>query len=188
MERKYTDEIVTDLDILQQRSKPTTLEEVENLNLKERIIEANDTAWTKGAGLAAIQIGIPLKYAWLKYEDEKKRVQRIELINPKILKNSRSVIIGKEGCLSLPDQWFRTLRYEETIYENNGLIYTARGWPAIIIQHEVDHMFGTLCTARRYRKTKIGRNAPCPECEKDGRRKKWKKCGEHNSSCRSSIY
>lgn len=172
MERKFADEIVTDLDILQQKSKPATLEEIEALNLKERIIEATKTAWTPGAGLAAIQIGIPLMYGWFKYDDEKKRQQQIELINPVIIKNSYAVKIGKEGCLSLPDQWFETLRYEQTIYRNNGQVFTAKGWPAIIIQHEVDHMYGMLCTQRRYNETKVGRNAPCP-C---GSGKKYKKC------------
>lgn len=171
METKV-DQIITDIDYLQQKSKKTTWAEIDALNLKKRIIAANKTAWTEGHGLAAIQIGVPLMYGWIRYRNNNKEWQEIELLNPVIIKNSGAVVIGKEGCLSLPDQWFRTLRYEKTIYRNGDKIFTAQGWPAIIVQHEIDHIYGILCTARRYEDTKIGRNAPCP-C-KSG--KKYKKC------------
>jgi len=37
-----------------------------------------------------------------------------------------------------------------------------------------------ILTAPIPKKVKIGRNEPCPECLKQGIKKKWKKCKEHN--------
>ena len=132
--------IVTDKKILHQISLPTTREEIERLDLIKRLREATKTAWTKGAGLAAIQIGIPLRFAWYIFQG-KERV----LFNPKILK-SWGEYIEKEGCLSIPNIWFVIERAYTIKYVSNGKKKKVSGFEARLIQHEIDHMNGILLT------------------------------------------
>lgn len=135
------DKILTlpkDIKKLRVVSKETTLEEIESLDLKNRLIEANKSAWTPGCGLASIQIGVPVRYAWFIYNNTE-----YELINPKI-----SMGIGKikytEGCLSIPKKTTQVERYYEIEYYSNGKKKRAKSVKAQIIQHEIEHMDGIL--------------------------------------------
>jgi peptide deformylase len=132
--------IVTDISVLHQVSKPTTQEEVKELNLISRLREANKTAWTKGAGLAAIQIGIPLRFSWYIYQG-KERV----LFNPSIL-NRWGEDVQEEGCLSIPNKWIKIKRAYTIEYVSNGKKKRVSGFEARLIQHEIDHMDGKLIT------------------------------------------
>jgi len=136
-----SDKILTikdELKKLREVSKKTTLEEIERLDLKNRLREANDTAWTKGCGLASIQIGIPLRYAWFTYDGKE-----YELINPEIIMGLGKIKY-EEGCLSIPDKYTGVERYYEIEYFSNGKKKRAKGHKAHIIQHEIDHMNGIL--------------------------------------------
>ena len=134
--------IVTDKKILIQISHPTTMEEVNNLNLVFKLRNANETAWIDGCGLAAIQIGIPLRFAWFKYKDREE-----VLLNPNI-----TFKIGEvedyEGCLSIPNNYFKVKRAYQIEYISGGKIKKAKGFKAKIIQHEIDHMDGILINSQ----------------------------------------
>lgn len=116
-----------------------------------------------GIGLAAPQIGIPLKIIVL--EDTKDYISyapknEIEaqdrrpfdllvILNPKMKKKSNKTALFFEGCLSVDG--FRAVveRYLEV--EVSGLSrdghpirIDATGWQARILQHECDHLDGTL--------------------------------------------
>jgi len=133
--------IVTDIKKLRVVSEDTTQEEVDGLNLVSRLIKANSTAWSKGCGLAAIQIGIPLRFAWLRYNGK----DHI-LLNPEIVKEWGEHI-EKEGCLSIPDKHTNVKRAWTIEYISGGIKRKKRkvsGYLARIIQHEIDHMNGTL--------------------------------------------
>ncbi len=161
--------IVTSRRALGKISKLTNSQEVEDLKIVERIKEALKTGWVAGHGLAAVQIGVPIRAAWYKLPDGTENT----LINPEILKVYDVAICPKEGCLSVPDVWIPTVRYQKIKYKNNGNTFTAKGVEAHVIQHEVDHMNGMLHYDRRWEPSeKIGRNSPCP-C---GSGKKYKKC------------
>jgi len=164
--------IVTDIKVLRQVSRKTSVKEVEKKNLVEMIKLALRTGWVQGYGLAAIQIGIPIRAAWFWYVDSKKQRQECLLINPVIVEKKELVIVPGEGCLSIPNKVFTTKRYYQIIYESNGQRFAAEGKEAQIIQHEVDHMNGILITDRVYKSPTVGRNDPCP-C---GSGKKYKKC------------
>lgn len=172
--RIFRDAIVTDLSVLRQKSKPTSFKEIEDLQLVERIQEAYLDAWSPGVGLAAIQIGLPLQMAWYRVPDLSRLNGYLEetLINPKIISLSGGCVVPKEGCLSIPDTWTSTRRYQCVVYTNNGVQKIATGFRALVIQHEIDHMSGILCIDRKYSSIKIGRNNPCP-C---GSEKKYKRC------------
>lgn len=138
------DKIITDEKILRQVSRPTTWEEVKKLDLIARLKKACPTAWTPGCGLAAIQIGVPVRFAW--YVWQKKDYF---LLNPEIrYRYGRASL--KEGCLSVPHNWAIVTRSNIieywTVMEDTGLPVQkkAKGYQARIIQHEMDHMDGIL--------------------------------------------
>lgn len=132
------DKIVTDQKILRQVSRETTQEEVQKLNLMSRLFHANKAAWTKGVGLAAIQIGVPVRFAYYTHNGKSSY-----LMNPRILKIWGEDTI-KEGCLSIPGKWLMVKRAVTIEYESFGKVKTAHGFEARIIQHEIDHMDGIL--------------------------------------------
>ncbi len=172
---KKPDPIVTNLKALKKISgELTTWHEVRELDLIERLKAANRTAWTKGIGLAAVQIGVYLRMSWFIDLEAKKEYV---LINPKITKATGPVVVPKEGCLSIPDVWTTTIRFNDitvmTQGEKEPVTLEFSGFPAIVVQHEIDHMNGIVNLQRRYiPPQKAGRNDPCP-C-KSG--KKYKKC------------
>ena len=124
--------------ILRQISKEATWEEVEKINLINRLRTMNDKAWTEGCGLSAIQIGIPLRVAWFVL-DGKEEI----LFNPKITSGIGSVD-SKEGCLSIPNRYTTVKRNYTIEYISDGKKKKAKGFRAKVIQHEIDHMDGIL--------------------------------------------
>ncbi len=168
--KKQSDAIVTDKEILKQTSLPTTLKEIKKIRLYDRLKNSVLTAWTKGVGMAAIQIGIPLQAAWYSFEGKERLI-----FNPRIIKSGGIYYFPGEGCLSVPNKSYTTKRFLTLKVENgDGEIIEAEKTEAVILQHEIDHMMGRLCDTRSVSKeeAKIGRNEPCP-C---GSGKKFKKC------------
>ncbi|MBI5872713.1 MAG: peptide deformylase [Candidatus Omnitrophica bacterium] len=135
--------IATDKNFLHQISIETTRKEVDGLGLVFKLREANKTAWTKGCGLAAIQIGMPLRFAWYLLEGKEG-----QLLNPVII-NKWGEDIAQEGCLSIPCNYTSVKRAYEIEYLTNGKKKRARGLLARLIQHEIDHMDGILIIDKR---------------------------------------
>jgi peptide deformylase len=161
--------IVTDQKILRQVSRPVTPDD-DLEALTAQLKAANATAWTDGAGLAAIQIGVPIRFAWYIVDG----VEKI-LVNPRII-SRYDPIIGQEGCLSIPNKHIMVRRYSKIAIESDGQVRVATGFESRLIQHEIDHMDGILNIDKEYKPTpKVGRNEPCP-C---GSGKKYKKCCEN---------
>ena len=102
----------------------------------------------------------------------------MKLLNPEILEKKNLCKYEKEGCLSFPDVFINTWRYNNIkIKDDFNGEQDFSGIMAVIIQHEIDHMDGKLffdVKTETFKRTeaKIGRNDPCP-C-KSG--KKYKKC------------
>lgn len=163
------DKITIDPDVLRTPSEPTTQAEIDGMDLVERLKVAMKTAWVGGHGLAAIQIGVPVRCAVYQTPGG----VWVTLLNPLIMEYSDLRMKRREGCLSIPGMWFGTHRYEKIKIENGPAEarYTieAEGVEAWIIQHEIDHMNGVLC----FQRTKVpGRNDAC-FCSSG---KKFKKC------------
>lgn len=169
--------IVTDVDVLKQRSIETDLEYVKKEKIFEKLGIALMQSAIPGVGLSAIQIGYPVRVAVVQYED-----LDLKLINPRILEQENPVVFYNEACLSLPGTKVNTDRFEQitvewTNEENKVQKAIFRGLEAIILQHEIDHMNGILIIDRKLKPyfrqgRKIGRNEKCP-CGSD---KKYKKC------------
>lgn len=123
-----------------------------------------------GVGLAAPQVGLPLRIFQMK-PTEKSKVT--SYINPVIEKTSESEGIPEfsnsekvetkkpessknkllEGCLSIPNIWGNVTRKKQVTLswqdaEGNNFTQDFDGFESIIIQHEVDHLNGILFTKR----------------------------------------
>lgn len=97
-----------------------------------------------GVGLAAPQIGLNIQLFVAKYQGKK-----YVIINPEIIKYSKTKLLDAEGCLSIPYATVNKERYYSmTIkYQNRfGQILTIRpkGYLARVFQHEIDHLNGKL--------------------------------------------
>jgi peptide deformylase len=96
-----------------------------------------------GVGLAAPQIGIPLRLIVVEYED-----QLFHVVNPEI-SNLNGAETDEEGCLSVPN-WQGPVTRATSLsvkgLDRSGRAFrlTADGWLARIFQHECDHLDGTL--------------------------------------------
>ena len=126
--------IITDEKILRQKSEDFkgTLKELDELITKlEYELENSEYP---GVGLAAIQIGIPLKVGILRTE-----ALTLNLFNTEILSGSE-LKIKNEGCLSFPNKFINVYRMDKiTINNGNGSIYELDGFEAQAVQHEIDH-------------------------------------------------
>ncbi len=119
-----------------------------------------------GVGLAAPQVGLPLRIFQMKPREDSLVTS---FINPEIIERSEDVQIPKyknskkvetkkpkkgkllEGCLSIPDIWGHVTRNKEVTLrwqDEKGKTHQKhfRGFPAVIVQHEVDHLNGVLFT------------------------------------------
>lgn len=136
---------------LSQPTKP-----LDNINgkVQEMIDKMAHTMYeAPGIGLAAIQVG--WDKSLLIYDiaprDESRSLQ--VLINPKIVTKEGEIISENEGCLSVPD--FRAdvkraayLTVEGRDRDGNPTRIDAQGMLAIVLQHEIDHLNGTLFIER----------------------------------------
>jgi peptide deformylase len=125
-----------------------------------------------GVGLAAPQVGVPLRAIVIEYgddEDESVPPKLFTLANPEIVRASDTVELGTEGCLSIPNIIGDVERIDEiTVRAHNRhgqpVRIKAHGWLARIFQHEIDHLDGVLFTDRAL---KVWRPAEGEEIPKD---------------------
>jgi peptide deformylase len=111
-----------------------------------------------GAGLAAPQIGVPLRVVIFgmehntRYPDEDP-VPYTELVNPVLTPLSDEAEDGWEGCLSVPGfrgvvpRWTR-LRYAGLDPLGGEIRRECSGFHARVVQHECDHLDGILYPMR----------------------------------------
>ena len=102
-----------------------------------------------GIGLAAIQIGVPRRMLVVDVSKEGEDKQPLVVINPTILKSSDERSVYEEGCLSIPDYYAEVERPATLTVEfidRDGKMQTidADGLLATCLQHEIDHLNGTL--------------------------------------------
>ena len=118
-----------------------------------------------GVGLAAPQIGIPLQLAVLEDQYEvaaenaaardREPLELFTILNPRYEPLGPELAAHYEGCLSMSG-WQAVverpaavlLRYDD----EHGTVRSRRftGWQARIVQHETDHLFGTLYIDKAY--------------------------------------
>lgn len=101
---------------------------------------------TDGVGLAAPQIGIPKRIVVI--DSRQSPDEKMVLVNPSIVRK-KGEEIAQEGCLSLPGAFSdvkRAIRVEVAAQDVTGkdIWFSADGFLARIIQHEIDHLDGFL--------------------------------------------
>ncbi|MDP6700904.1 MAG: peptide deformylase [Candidatus Latescibacteria bacterium] len=102
----------------------------------------------EGVGLAAPQIGILKRVCIIDVSTQQPEYLPVVLINPKITAHEGEQV-GEEGCLSFPDLYGDVERYswvEVEATDINGETFktAGEGFYARALQHEIDHLNGTL--------------------------------------------
>lgn len=102
-----------------------------------------------GIGLAAIQVGVPMRLAVIDLDPKGPNSKVLTIINPKIVESSDEESTYNEGCLSVPEVWddvSRAARIKVEYLDEHWEKQTAEadGLFAICLQHEIDHINGKL--------------------------------------------
>ncbi|MFG3061767.1 peptide deformylase [Streptomyces sp. NPDC048231] len=107
----------------------------------------------QGVGLAANQIGEPLRVFVYDCPDDEDVRHLGHVVNPRLVEADGVVLRGPEGCLSLPGLEAGTERYDHAVVEGftvdgEPLTVHGTGWFARCLQHECDHLDGGLYVDR----------------------------------------
>lgn len=139
---------------------PLSIEDRDTLNsMTEYLKLSQDEKYAKahnirtGVGLAAIQIGLLKRMFVVYYPNGDGTETNLQLVNPKIIETSiRKVALSSgEGCLSVDkDHKGLVHRYNKikikayNAVNDEEVVISARGYDAIVLQHEYDHLDGIL--------------------------------------------
>ena len=162
--------------VLRQFTKPLSIKEIRSRKVQELIEAMRETMYeAPGVGLAAPQVGLPLQIAVI--EDKAEYQKDIEakplsergrtpvpfqvIINPRITPIGDATAEFFEGCLSLTGftavvPRAKMVRVDYLDGRGERQIVEASGWHARILQHEIDHLQGTLYIDRMQSRTFMG--------------------------------
>ena len=135
-------------------NKPTKpLENIDG-DVQEMIDKMATTMYeAPGVGLAAIQVGWNKSLLVYDVSPRDENHSLHVLINPKVIAQEGEIISENEGCLSVPElradvKRAASVTIEGFDREGKPLRFDAEGLLAIVLQHEIDHLNGTLFLAR----------------------------------------
>lgn len=156
--------------VLRSAARPLLPEEIGSNRIRDLIVHMRETlADAPGVGLAAPQVGESIQLAIIEdkpeyqanltaaeiAERERRPVPFHVLINPKIEMLSSPDVSFFESCLSLPGflamvSRARKVRVGALNETGEPVRIEAEGWYARILQHEIDHLRGTLYIDRMW--------------------------------------
>ncbi len=161
--------------LLRQVSKP--VERVDDM-LRKLAGDMLETMYdAPGIGLAAIQIGLPMRLLVIDLAKEDDEPAPHVFVNPEILESSDERSVYEEGCLSIPEYYaeverpaFVRVKYVDRDGKQQEM--QAEGLMATCLQHEIDHLDGVLfidhisklkrdIVMRKFRK--LARDKPAPK-------------------------
>ena len=154
--------------VLRQKAKKVSQIDRPIQKLIDDMIETMKVA--PGVGLAAPQIGVPLRLAVIDVDDT-----ITVIVNPEIVKSFGEITLD-EGCLSVPGFWGQLTRAERVSVKSldrNGKelrIREAEGLFAQALQHEINHLDGQLYIDRMDSLDKLQRSEPLRKREADALR------------------
>jgi peptide deformylase len=101
-----------------------------------------------GVGLASNQVGEPCRIILWDTSAKDEPNDLVVLINPEIVETD-GLVVYEEGCLSVIDYAADVKRAERITVkgldrEGNPVLLKKEGLPAIVLQHEIDHLDGML--------------------------------------------
>ncbi|MES1166092.1 MAG: peptide deformylase [Verrucomicrobiota bacterium] len=159
--------------VLRRRARPLSIAEIRGPDTARLIEEMRETMRdAPGVGLAAPQVGLSLQLVVI--EDKPATIERGDpdemqarertpvpfqvLINPRLTVIDRAPVPLFEGCLSFTDFMMivprvRGVRVDALDHRGEAVTLSAQGWPARILQHEIDHLRGVLCIDRMLSRT-----------------------------------
>lgn len=154
--------------VLRERAKDVTPEFLASEDFKALVARMTDAMRrAPGVGLAAPQLGVSLRVLVLEdraelqttltpqelEERERRPVPLRVFVNPTLTPIGEERVTFFEGCLSvggyaaLVERW-REVEVSGLDERGQPVTWRVRGWPARILQHEVDHLDGTLYVDR----------------------------------------
>ena len=133
--------------VLRQRSAPVSRVDDDLRRLAADMLETMYEA--PGIGLAAVQVGEPIRLITMDVADKDETPEPLVLINPEILSVGDEPNVHEEGCLSIPDYYADverpgSVRVRWTDLDGEAHEREADGLFATCVQHEMDHLDGTL--------------------------------------------
>jgi peptide deformylase len=162
--------------VLRQRGRQLGADEIRSRETQQLIEWMRETMYdAPGVGLAAPQVGLGLQLAVIEdkpeylrdvpeaviKQRERKPVPFHVIVNPKITLQGPADVEFFEGCLSLATftavvPRARQVRVECLDHNGKSKVIEASGWYARILQHEIDHLQGTVYIDRMYPRTFMG--------------------------------
>lgn len=159
--------------VLRQQARPLTVAEIRSAEIQQIVECMRETMQdAPGVGLAAPQVGMPLQLAVIEdkqeyfagfspeqiAERERQPVPFQVIVNPVLHMQLAADVEFFEGCLSLPAYTAivpraRRVRVECLDQHGTPRVIEASGWYARILQHEIDHLHGTLYLDRMLGRT-----------------------------------
>ena len=159
--------------VLRQQARPLRPNEIRSREIRDLIADMKETMYgAPGVGLAAPQIGRNLQLAVIEdrseytkdwtpeqlAERERTAIPFHVIINPRLTLIGDEKVEFFEGCLSLNGLLglvprARSVRVECLDEMGGPRVIEAAGWYARILQHEIDHLGGTVYVDRMYPRT-----------------------------------
>lgn len=157
--------------VLRKKARPLTKGEILSDEIQD-LIEDMKAAMraAPGVGLAAPQIGKPIQLAVIEdmehsfltpeqlAERDRRKVPFHVVINPTLIVEESEIASFFEGCLSVPGYLgivprAKAVRVECLNEKGEPVVIRAQGWHARILQHEIDHLNGTLYIDKAFKET-----------------------------------
>ena len=103
-----------------------------------------------GVGLAAPQVGEGQRILVLDTDPDNRGKELLKIVNPEIVESSGE-ITWEEGCLSVVNLTVETTRFQRILLrgwtlDQREIEVEAEDLKAVALQHEIDHLDGTLLT------------------------------------------
>jgi peptide deformylase len=141
--------------VLRKRAEPIPPEEIRGPEVQRLIRDMLETMVEyNGVGLAAPQVHVSRRLVLCGGEDDSEGRMRLRvLINPQLTPTTEQTFGMYEGCLSLPGlrgYVERPAGVEVKAYDEKGeaIELALKGFPAVVVQHECDHLDGVLYVDR----------------------------------------
>jgi peptide deformylase len=133
--------------VLRETAAPVEKIDEETLRLLDDMLETMRAA--PGVGLAAPQVGLPLRLFVMDPSRDEEKPDPHFIINPEILDQGNEMRVYEEGCLSLPGLYAEVERPARILmrYVDRGgeqREHWFEGHAATVAQHEFDHLNGVM--------------------------------------------
>jgi len=145
--------------LLLRDSIPIPINQISTIEIQTLIDDMLETMYSRnGAGLAAPQLGVNKQIVVFGFEKnirypDAEPIEQTILINPTITIIDHQEEEDWEGCLSVPGIRAKVPRYKKLRYQGydrtgKPIDRIVEGFHARVVQHECDHLFGTLFPMR----------------------------------------